>query len=540
MTIRSKPLRITLIVAAALFIVIALFTLILVLIFDRLFLALLAQKLAISPNSPVYESWLVPTVPIYFSVYLLNLTNPTEVLAGARPHLEEVGPYVYRERRERFDVQFGNGSESHTVRFKYRIFYYFDRNKSINDPSTVRITTPNLYFLVMTSSNMGWILGDEGPFITLTAEEVMWGYTPALVSFLRAFFGDKKVGLFATNNGTNVNEFVVNTGAKNIQDIGKIYEVNGQQILDIWDNLEANMLNGTDGTVAAPGLRVGSTVEFHVPDICRSVTSYAVDTTTTQERDDVEVTVFSGSPPNSTDPLAKWRTDMFCTKDSGCPPQGLLSLQRCAAKKGADLPLFLSQPFFLGADPQIAAAFDGLPVPSKEKYSTWVHIEPTTGFVLEAFKRIQFNIFMENTDSKYKDMKGPYYFPIAWIAEIAVADKKSVDMLANMVLAPRKKVPLILTIVGAISTVLAVTLIVILVACVRTRSISHRAKRNGTVSPASPVITTTSTKESHIDTFTSVTSPWSSTKPRAPETQVTEAKPLLHSPSHNDPTAPVA
>lgn len=499
---------------------IALFALIMILIFDRVFLALLAKKLAISPDSPVYENWLVPTVPIYFNVYLFNVTNPTEVLAGERPRLQEVGPYVYRERRERFDVQFGDGSEAHTVRFKYRIFYFFDREKSINDPSTVRITTPNLFYFALLSKGMGWFVGGHEPFITLTAEEVMWGFAPEMNALIRPFIGDRRIGLFATNNGTNVNEFVVNTGANNIQDIGKVYEVNGQSMLDIWDNTEANMINGTDGTVAAPGLRVGSTVEFHVPDICRSVTSYAVNTTTTQERDDVEVTVFSGSPPNPTDPLTKWRTDMFCDAYSGCPPKGLLALSRCVARKGAELPLFLSQPYFLDADPTIAAAFDGLPTPTKEKYSTWVHIEPTTGFVLEAFKRIQFNIFMESTYSDYfKNIAEPFYFPIAWIAEIAVADKRSVDMLADMVLAPRKKVPLILTIVGAISTILAVMLVVILVACVRTRSISHRAKRNGTVSPASAMVTTP-TKESKLESFTSVTSPWSTTKPKVPETQV--------------------
>ena len=39
-----------------------------------------------------------PPVETYFTVYQFNVTNPEAVLAGSKPRLAEVGPYVYRSK----------------------------------------------------------------------------------------------------------------------------------------------------------------------------------------------------------------------------------------------------------------------------------------------------------------------------------------------------------------------------------------------------------------------------------------------------------
>ena len=39
-----------------------------------------------------------PPVETYFTVYQFNVTNPGAVLAGGKPRLVEVGPYVYRSK----------------------------------------------------------------------------------------------------------------------------------------------------------------------------------------------------------------------------------------------------------------------------------------------------------------------------------------------------------------------------------------------------------------------------------------------------------
>ncbi|VDP92014.1 unnamed protein product [Echinostoma caproni] len=152
MAIRSKPIKILLITSAALFVIVALITLVTVLIFDRLFIALLYKQLALLPGSAVYANWIKPTVPIYFSVYLFNLTNLDDVLKGAAPRLQEVGPYVYRETRERYDLEFPDENPPSVVRFKHRIFYHYVPEMSVAPPEEGLITIPNLLTAVRENS----------------------------------------------------------------------------------------------------------------------------------------------------------------------------------------------------------------------------------------------------------------------------------------------------------------------------------------------------------------------------------------------------
>lgn len=529
---KSRSKKLLLCLPATVLLILAVILFVLFIIFDQLFLALLAKNLALSPSSPIYPSWLKPKVPIDFSVRLFNITNSDQVLLGARPVLREVGPFVYRETRERYDVKFNYSSSPPTVRYKHRIFYHFDRERSIGDPNDFLIVAPDLFYLGALAKGAVSIASGHGPFLALSAQQLMWGYYPPALNML-IMFGmapDRKVGLFGSHNGTNVNEFVINTGGENIQDIGKIYEVDGMTKMDVWDYPEANMINGTDGSLAPPGLNIGSTISFHVPDICRSTTLYAVGKKSTITRKDIEVIVFTGNPPNASDPLAQWRTRMFCKNDVGCPPKGLLSLEPCLVTKGAKLPFFLSQPLFLGADPSIGQKFDGLSPPSAEKHSTWVHIEPTTGFVLEAFKKIQFNVFMDNVNADFKNMTGPYYFPIGWLAETAIADEPALAMLSDKVFAPRKKMPILLAVVSAVVFLSSIILFVILLVCSRRRSSHRGGKRKNVVAPTPLITSSTTTKDDARD---SKPSQWSADgKP-----QRSEAKPLLSMSIDTDPSA---
>lgn len=104
------------------------------------------QNLVIEKNSPTYDQWISPKVPIHCAVYLFNLTNPDEFLAGKRPILEEKGPYIFEEKRDKFDINYHqNGNQ---------VFYYENRSyffspelthpNSLND----QIIFPNVPALV--------------------------------------------------------------------------------------------------------------------------------------------------------------------------------------------------------------------------------------------------------------------------------------------------------------------------------------------------------------------------------------------------------
>ncbi|KAF8570142.1 hypothetical protein P879_01049 [Paragonimus westermani] len=488
MSRKSKCLVVTFSIIAVILLILAVVSFIMLSIFDRLFLSMLAKNLVLQPGSPMFDQWLSPSVPILFKVYLMNLTNEDEVLAGGRPRLRQVGPFVYREHREHYDVQFSNDSSPRKIRYKHRIFYSFQPDLSSSDPTTVAITTPHLFCL---SPDSYWVrYGIScGPFTTLTAEKAMWGYYPTpIVSMVGT-----KVGLFVNHNGTDVHEFLADVGAENIQDIGKIYEADGKKKLTVWDNDEANMIKGTDGSLAPPGLQVGSTVTLYVPEICRSPTLYATGKKNTVNLKDVEIIVFTGAPADPTEHLFEWRNRIFCQANSGCPPKGLVALEPCLNSKGINMPMYLSQPFFMDADPRISEQFDGLPTPNSDQHETTVHIEPTTGFVLEAFKRIQFNVLMRNTDPMFKKMKNGLYFPIGWVEETAIPDKQTLEEVYYRILLPRKQIPIILSIVSGVTTFLTVTIILSLAIHLRC------SKRNAVVCPSVPSTKSTTPLEEELN-----------------------------------------
>ena len=48
-------------------------------------------------SSTTYKNWIKNPVPIYFQIWVWDLTNPEEVQAGTgKPSIQQKGPYTYR------------------------------------------------------------------------------------------------------------------------------------------------------------------------------------------------------------------------------------------------------------------------------------------------------------------------------------------------------------------------------------------------------------------------------------------------------------
>lgn len=52
-------------------------------------------------DSPTLSRWANVSIPIYFSVYIFNVTNPAEFMAGEKPIVREVGPFVFIQKRRK-------------------------------------------------------------------------------------------------------------------------------------------------------------------------------------------------------------------------------------------------------------------------------------------------------------------------------------------------------------------------------------------------------------------------------------------------------
>lgn len=49
----------------------------------------------LKPGSEIRDMWTAFPLPLDFKVYLFNVTNPDEIMQGAKPKLNEVGPFFY-------------------------------------------------------------------------------------------------------------------------------------------------------------------------------------------------------------------------------------------------------------------------------------------------------------------------------------------------------------------------------------------------------------------------------------------------------------
>lgn len=67
-------------------------------------------------------------VKITYNVYLFDLQNPTDVLAGETPVVVETGPYVYDEYFQKFDISWSDGGD--TVTYNTRRWYIFNQAAS--------------------------------------------------------------------------------------------------------------------------------------------------------------------------------------------------------------------------------------------------------------------------------------------------------------------------------------------------------------------------------------------------------------------------
>lgn len=47
-------------------------------------------------NTDQFDRWVTLPFPLQFKIHAFNVVNPDEILNGAVPIVEEVGPFVYK------------------------------------------------------------------------------------------------------------------------------------------------------------------------------------------------------------------------------------------------------------------------------------------------------------------------------------------------------------------------------------------------------------------------------------------------------------
>lgn len=412
------------------------------------------KKIPLKEGTDTFNAWVDPgkNADIYLQFFFFDVRNAYEVVNyGDKPILVEKGPYSYIERKVKQNI---------TVHPNGTISYYEVRTM-IFDPKTSKgresdeITTLNIpivgiidlianeysFIKTIVEGVLIWFR-DDSLFKTLTVKQLLWGYEDPLLRAIKeavdranvtfqnkTFSFDDRFGLFYGKNLSNDGLYTIYSGTTDVNKINTINNWNGLELLPYWKTRYANMINGTDGTLFHPHMKTSEVIQLFSTDICRSLNL-------TYEKD-IEVkgiTVHRFIPPPYLFGSVEQNPNNigFCYPDrSYCLKAGVLRMSAC--QKGA--PVIASQPHFYQGDESYINAVVGLN-PNKENHETYLDVEPNTGVVMSAGKRIQLNVGVQNVSHirDSRNIHGFLIFPLMWLNESALVTPKTASDFKDQVL----------------------------------------------------------------------------------------------------------
>ena len=446
----------------------------------------IADKVKIAPGSQIFDQWKKPTLPIYLQIYTFSIVNPEEVKQGQPPFVNQKGPYSYRESREKFNITWGDNN----VTYNQITNYTFDPDTSCKDcdPHKDIITSINIPYVAILQKLIA-VVDDpefnevvtillhflkEGLFHTTTVHHAIWGYNetlfddydkfrdavvkiPFIGKSLDNLLPKKFPKVFALQPNPNFDgDSTVNTGKSDIDLVGCYQQWKGNfGKLNIWNSDDANMINGTDGSVYRPDISKHDELYIFIIQLCRSlnvkflneVTKHGID----GYRFNVPKNLFESGDINP-------NNKGFCNPN--CLPSGLLNVNACVP---FNAPIVVSQPHFLNGNKSLQKMILGLN-PDEEKHDTFLSVEPNTGILLEASKRIQFNIQVDPIKGvdDLENVKSAQV-PIMWINEHVSIDEGDANKLKKEVLNNLEIIKWIeigLYIVGGLMVLIAIILFI--------------------------------------------------------------------------------
>ncbi|XP_015668220.1 platelet glycoprotein 4-like [Protobothrops mucrosquamatus] len=396
------------------------------------------KKEAVIENGTIaYENWIVPGCPIYRQFWVFDVQNPEEVMEkGSAPILEQKGPYTYRMRylpKENITEH-----EDATLSYLQPNIMLFQPNMSVG-PESDTVTTvnlavvaaPALFKSVLIQALMNiWIKSSKSKFLqTRTVKEILWGYEDPFLKKIPIVKLDKRVGVLYPYNKTTDGPYRIYTGKDDINKKGTILTFNNSRTLQYFKSY-CSMINGTDASSFHPFVNKSEELYFLSSDVCRSVSA----------RFDREETVkgillyrFSIPPSAFASTLTNPDNICFCTEKEislNCTTSGVLDISSCKQGK----PVYLSLPHFLHGSKILFQFVKGMK-PSVEEHTTFLDVEPVTGFTLGFSKRLQVNLLVtpNSNIAALKNIKHFFYFPILWLNETATIDDEKAEFFRSKV-----------------------------------------------------------------------------------------------------------
>ncbi|XP_045125835.1 scavenger receptor class B member 1-like [Portunus trituberculatus] len=376
------------------------------------------RGITLSEGSDKDHMWRAAEVDVLYSVYVFNLTNPDQFMQGARPRVQELGPYVYTLRETKENVRYED--DETIVEYQGRPTYFFQPHLSEgseNDPiTTVNIPFVNAADMVKENKLVKTILKvvkKVHGFDTIrkqTVGELLWGSRSEVLDWARTLqdvpYPHQLFGLLMGLNYTLQPPYRMHTGKGDPGKMNKILAYNGHEVLYSWFGDTCNMIRGTDGNGFAPGLTMNDTLYIFNGQLCRSLP--LVYNATIQKEKGLEAYRFVHPKGVFSYDAAHPENQCFCG-EHGCPPRGILDMKSCYF--GASVGF--SFPHFYDGDPKLRHLVLGLR-PNPEKHRTEFDIYPDLGIPLRVKLRMQMNVMLDRNQPLERARHFDVVLPVFW------------------------------------------------------------------------------------------------------------------------------
>ncbi|KAJ8687777.1 hypothetical protein QAD02_023571 [Eretmocerus hayati] len=393
--------------------------------------------IALKPGSPTRDLWSKFPFFIEYKIYLFNVTNADDVSNGAKPILQEVGPYFFEEWHEKTDLF--DRLDDDTLEYSVKRKWIFRPDLSEGLTGKEEVILPHVFILATVMSTLrekphlmplvntainSIFRNPESLFMKVKAMDMIFDGIPidCTVTDLTGSIactmikkeadslmkdGDNryKFSLLGVHNNTPTKARTrVLRGVKNMMDVGLVTEYQGKKTIDKWNDPYCDTINGTDGTIFHPFRDESEDVIFFTGEICRTMTATFMEKSHAAGMQTNRYTIMI----DDTVPSQK----CYCPSNINCPKKGIMDLYECV---GA--PVIVSHAHFYTADEDYINMVDGME-PSKEKHETFLDFDPVSGAPLSARSRFQLNMPIKSVEKIPIMANLPdVLLPIVWMEE---------------------------------------------------------------------------------------------------------------------------
>jgi lysosome membrane protein 2 len=394
-------------------------------------------------NTDAYKSWVDSkdknAFPADFLVYMFNITNPLEILQGAKPNLTEVGPYHYKQHYKRFNITFPEDEFGRSlVRYRQWNYWLFDREATPSHLSESDVfTSVNGPFLEIGAAFAGVnpelvklygnMSDEQRLFYTGSMNSIMWGYIDQQLLEVANQLGNNDTisAFYPGAAGPNItsqddcyskkwvfpSQCFFDTRFTGDHEPGLTQSYFEWQELDeirvyadphqptnltlMWNTSEASAIWGTDGNSFHKYIDEDEILVAWIPSLFRKI-GLSNPTHDSYTKQGIKLLKFSVAESGFWNYTANPFNAPYFQNVSG-----ILDV----ADGWSQTPVVMSRPHFLDADPTIQEMYNGLN-PTFDLHTTYIGVEPTTGITMDAHSRIQANqkifpIHVETTVPKY-------------------------------------------------------------------------------------------------------------------------------------------